>query len=488
MHNGLFTYREVYKRLSKALLVAVMAVILLFATVNLAAGEVSEDASHWSANDSGAGTPDNAGNPHGSFSTTGNNCGICHGEHLAEGAYFMIRSDSRDDACSYCHVGGSAYSKLAVYSLSDSGIAAPNGHTIGASPVIPDSSVYQWTEDVSLTITDADGNEITETIRVRRYDSKRNKIFRFARRHGHDAPGDGPNGYLRVGPMPLGCTSCHQPHNAKDLIWRPVALEDGSRLENGYKMLRASPSGSIYGAANINGPEGDTWTESYDEGMPAWEPYIEFEPESGKVYVNASNIIRVPETTMTADNTGYGHTIYTAFEGVAESRRQGPHSDPQTVNQYALSPWCADCHNLNIGYFKQSARAELGYKSHSDRTHPVPYKGAHNGPGQCYSCHRNDMPIEPGVSYYSDEGTVCESCHFGTGSYKLVSDDLNGDGITGDSSDFPHSGTSDSIKLLGNYVGYMDADGNRQIRAGKVGKDNLDGVCKRCHTGIGSNH
>ncbi|RJQ54979.1 MAG: hypothetical protein C4521_03775, partial [Actinobacteria bacterium] len=61
----------------------------------------------------GATTP--AG-PHGGYDTTTNKCKVCHAVHRAEGAYYLLRADSQDDACDYCHIG-SAHSTRIVYDL-----------------------------------------------------------------------------------------------------------------------------------------------------------------------------------------------------------------------------------------------------------------------------------------------------------------------------------------------------------------------------------
>ncbi len=71
-------------------------------------------------------------NPHGGYDTTTNKCKVCHAVHRAEGAYYLLRADSQDDACSYCHIGGSAHSTKVVYDLNPAGIDTTNGHTIGA--------------------------------------------------------------------------------------------------------------------------------------------------------------------------------------------------------------------------------------------------------------------------------------------------------------------------------------------------------------------
>ncbi|MCL6473363.1 MAG: hypothetical protein K6T91_11230 [Firmicutes bacterium] len=502
--------------MAKRLLFIIFAIIYFFVSPGFALagqGQKTDGSIYWTYADSADSSPKTEGgyapfsdsggdpsagskytsNPHGGYGAYGKKCSICHASHRSEGAYFLLRADSRDDACIYCHVGGSSRSNKIVYRLSPNGILTKNGHTIGASATIPDSSVYQWLSNKTITSIDGNGNTIQETIQIRSYDSTANKMFRFARHHGQNVAGSNREGYLRIGPLALGCTSCHQPHGATNTIWRPTSLETGAKLLEGYKLLKLSPSGSIWGSATFSDNAGNTWTEDYDEGMRTWKAYGEFDVNNQKVYVNANNIITVPETTMTAANTGndgvFPNTIYTKFEGVTDpTQMRGSVRDPQTINQYALSAWCADCHNLDIGYWKGLANTELGYKNHADRTHPVPFTGANNGPGQCYSCHRNDLPADPIYSYYDSENVSCEACHFGTSTYKAVREDINGDGIAGDYSDFPHSGQENSIKLLGSYVGFLDDSGNRQTKEQTITEDNLDGVCKRCHTGIGVNH
>ncbi|HSK47509.1 MAG TPA: hypothetical protein VLA05_05825, partial [Coriobacteriia bacterium] len=69
--------------------------------------------------------------PHGGYDTATNKCKVCHAVHRAEGAYYLLRADSQDDACDYCPIGGSAHSYKVVYDLNSAGKATTNGHTIG---------------------------------------------------------------------------------------------------------------------------------------------------------------------------------------------------------------------------------------------------------------------------------------------------------------------------------------------------------------------
>jgi len=44
--------------------------------------------------------------PHGGYTTTTNKCADCHSTHYAAGSYMLLRANSREAACDYCHGGG----------------------------------------------------------------------------------------------------------------------------------------------------------------------------------------------------------------------------------------------------------------------------------------------------------------------------------------------------------------------------------------------
>ncbi|MDP2182990.1 MAG: hypothetical protein Q8K99_10540 [Actinomycetota bacterium] len=404
--------------------------------------------------------------PHGGYNTTTNKCKVCHAVHRAEGAYHLLRADSQDDACSYCHIG-SAHSSKVVYDLNPDGIYTENGHTIGAQAQIPNSTTSQAAEAVTLTTTDADGNTVTETIYVRSYSDQKLEMYRFTRHHGQSAFGTGRDGYQKIGPVALTCMNCHQTHNATAQIWRPYAIDPvtsqtTTTRSSGYKLLKLFPSGSTTGTPNA---------------------YNSYEP---------GQVVAVPETTLTAgvnySQTAsaedvstdpafpagtYAQPLWIAQQiGPAAGQELGSRRDANTVNTAALSVWCADCHNLNIGG-STSLAPELGFKAHTERTHPAPYVGAFRGPGQCYSCHRNDLPRIA-------TGDACSQCHYGTGNYaKNRQDPTHYEYVD---SDFPHSGEAGDYKMLGSYS--VDVAGLNPTTIDEtvtVGPGNLDAVCLRCH-------
>lgn len=472
--------------------------------------------------------------PHGGYNTTTNKCKVCHAVHRAEGAYYLLRADSQDDACSYCHVG-SAHSSKVVYDLNPDGIYTTNGHTIGAQAQIPDSSIDQSATLVTLSTTDANGNALTEDIRVRSYDTAKNQMFRFARHHGQSPvsswvtiPGVTPmsndglyvtsssrSGYTKVGPLALRCMNCHQPHNAVNEVWRPRAfapfnstnystMVDGAFMTSGYKLLRRYPSATTVGIASTTGTDSagnavDAFWSS-NQIVKAIEdtasPGGNFSQNRSAEFTYAENgVTRRAPLWIAQDIESPNPATYAPGTGV--------YRYPSTVNNMTLSYWCADCHNLNIGGFEKLTAQELGFKAHTERTHPAPYVGSYSGPGQCYSCHRNDLAPKMGLTAASNPVTdsagaahatpndpygasrnSCTQCHYGTNDYyaERVS------AITYARSDFPHSGKPSDIKLLGSYSVAADGSSQGTITAAVITPNNLDAVCIRCHPGIGFNH
>ena len=295
--------------------------------------------------------------------------------------------------------------------------------------------------------------------------------------------------------------NCHQVHNATQEVWTTRTVIDypgmTSDVRAGYKLLKAYPSASTTGAPNAYG--------NYDASQAIRVPEDDLEPgvnystaHSAEFVVAATGrsapICKPQDFTggydlapkVSAPGWGSWESCLQCHPGFFYSgqprfiyRSEGEYSSPATVNNMALSVWCADCHNLNIGYTTLLDTPELGFKAHNERTHPVPYIAGMGGPGQCYSCHRADLNRDP---------AGCSPCHYGTGDYwwdraYLASPDFV-------ESDFPHSGDAESVKLLGSYS--VDLNGPLSTSNGYpidedvvITDDNIDAVCIRCHSGIG---
>jgi hypothetical protein len=178
----------------------------------------------------------------------------------------------------------------------------------------------------------------------------------------------------------------------------------------------------------------------------------------------------------------------------------GWHDYDFDVQQYTMSVWCADCHNLNIGgRGVEEGTAELGFfKAHAERTHPSP---ASRGL-ECYSCHRSGIyNLAAGATNAYMYGTSASNCHFASNEYGAY--------MAFDGNDWPHSGNpTTEYKLLGDFSLANAPDPDFGFQAGSltadtavvngrtmptfrykqqnIGKDNLDAVCIRCHSDIGA--
>lgn len=412
--------------------------------------------------------------PHGGYDTTTNKCKVCHAVHRAEGAYYLLRADTQDDACDYCHIGGSAHSAKVVYSANNAGIYTPNGHTMGAKPKVPDSTSRQWVKAVRLSTVASDNVTVIETdVMVRQYETTSTEMYRLApRAHsftGHPLESGSPV-WGRVGPLALRCMSCHQVHNAKWQVWRPKGTTETAQshevdgngfLLYGYKLLRRFPSASVSGDPTPGQSIPTTWLAKVPESTLTAD-------------VNYSTMASV-EATYTENDITARQPVWVVHGLTSGTRGEGFHNPEYTtiVNQFTLSIWCADCHNLNVGTTAELGEAgldELGFHAHAERTHPVPY--AHGG--QCYSCHRNDLG---GASTGFPNATSCSRCHYSWSTYRT-------DHAT---SDFPHSGNDAGFKLLGAYSAVTPTDGPYTYSTFFTTQtaDTLDAVCLRCHNSIG---
>ncbi|MBE0418063.1 MAG: hypothetical protein IBX63_09890 [Coriobacteriia bacterium] len=446
--------------------------------------------------------------PHGDYDTTTNKCKVCHAVHRAGGAFMLMRVDKPDDACSYCHVGAGRHARKWAYtSDADGSIYPENGHTIGSGKAIPNSSVWQWQEEVTMGggyDFATGGYESTQTVKVRAYDEKRNAMFKIAIRGQQDISFGEKAGittkYIRVyrgGPRYLWCMTCHQPHNSQMLVWSPL------NAPKGYKLLRNAPSGSVFSETDMKGWKANNGVIN-ETTNPAWT-------KADTAALENLGFARVPDTELSRATTGEGKTIYTEWNGPTIP----------IVGQ-SISVWCADCHNLNIGYspgrkYPGELKVEFGGSyltsgSHPDRTHPVPMMARDSGRNRwnqnsgadveaygthCVTCHRSDMPLltnrlgpdkVPGAfvdnpkaeavyaQYGAGNGDSCARCHIGPKEYAIYKN--------AGASDFPHSGPGP--KLLPRYLHIYDADYSL-IETGTLTVDsegqieNIDLFCLSCH-------
>jgi hypothetical protein len=100
--------------------------------------------------------------PHGGYTTTTNKCKDCHAVHLAEGAFMLMRADTRVQACDFCHTGGggsktniqmdNAYDGSGVVPTGSAGYGT--GHTVGYSSPSPLDIKPAYTDPLGLMCFD----------------------------------------------------------------------------------------------------------------------------------------------------------------------------------------------------------------------------------------------------------------------------------------------------------------------------------------------
>jgi hypothetical protein len=344
------------------------------------------------------------------------------------------------------------HSNKKAYFEGDGTIFPKNGHTIGSGKSIPDSSTWQWL--TAKTLTGGDTGEFSATVNIRQYNAAKNRIMMWsAERASYHAAGT-PSPLERWGPTLLTCISCHQPHNASELIWKP-------NLTNGYKLLRASPSGSVIIPAGLARGDGDGDTSTVDpipftdaERQLWMETYSEWSP----AYPLAMG--RAVEGTLSSTTSGPYKTVYTAWKSssVTITELAGTTMVPR------LTVWCADCHNLNIGYYEQVGESNFrgldAGQYHSDRTHSA------GGRIDCVNCHTTNWSTQSNnwTTAVGGVAVSCSKCHWYNNGAAFYN-------ATNAASDFPHAGATTSTKLLDD--------------AYDASYEHLDFICTRCHDLVG---
>lgn len=479
-------------------------------------------------------------NPHAGYSTASNKCKTCHAVHRATGAFALMRVDNADDACNYCHIGSHRHAASEAYFGGSNGIYSSNGHTIGANKEIPDSSVWQWTENITLTSSDGSAQ-----VPVRRYMTQKNSMMRYIV-HG--------DRFIRVGPNNLRCASCHQVHSASRQIWQPVwsgmgpsggAAAAGDKMTLGYKLLRNSPSGGIAVRGTDINPDG-TLNTSPAATSRAYSRLnaTYFDPgDAGYLDGLANNRVDYrlkvvekafnPATGLDASSTpvmGPNITGYTPWTYVAPTNAPSGLVTSLRIQETSMAFWCADCHNLNIAGKTVAEGFGTGRGGNGmlgDRSHAVPSQlrqgtvaetGTH-----CSQCHNSDMPLDASGSATGFSGGDCGGCHVTAQMHHYYKNDVPAGGQTwaerndtyakgiqqAARSDWPHAGPDWGTKLLNardrkmavNYssnryetnpalhtTGGFDYDVQGSAidftNALGFGADGQDKVCKTCHGGL----
>lgn len=327
--------------------------------------------------------------PHGGYTTTTNKCQDCHSTHYAFGSYMLLRANSAEAACDFCHGGGGG---------SSINIMMDNDYRDGTFDTAESSAV-------STTTT---GYGTGHTLGYQ-----------------GNAPAD-INPAYSAGAGGFACFDCHTPHGNSARVMTtfanpgramstsapttfgdiyasdasvPVAEDVALTAANFTTYLGASGGFAIAETANGAPGQGNFifWTGSAVQNKPIWPTgrfLLLMNPD-----VETSGTVEVADTVVgdevgTASTLGwnklavdwidplgpadgvYGpeqdsnNTVYTG--GVLTGFRDEstfPVDGPGVVGFLGLSEFCMDCHDGAAGASTQSAVVWRGY----DSTYAVAY-------------------------------------------------------------------------------------------------------------------
>lgn len=277
--------------------------------------------------------------PHDGYDTTSNKCKTCHAVHRATGTYRLMRVDNPEDGCNYCHIGDHKHSTRGAYYRDAALTYSANGHTMGAGKTIPDSSVKEWLTSKSLSTVDSGGLPVTVTYKAREYKPDRNKMFYWTsiRASYHNV------GWLRQGPTYLTCLSCHQPHNADKLIWKPSGTDTTTTpataisLPDGYKLLRSAPSGSTKSTNRMVAYKAMTSYVMVAAAAPAGSTTVMLKVRSGTTNLYKGDVLEFEAAGGAFDATVQADVIVPAAPGIAVGVSPATTQDLAVDNEAGLA-------------------------------------------------------------------------------------------------------------------------------------------------------
>lgn len=336
--------------------------------------------------------------PHGGYTTTTNKCKDCHAVHMASGSFMLMRSDTRQNACDFCHSGGGG-----------SALNIQMDNAYDAEGLIPSNSDGQGT--------------------------------------GHTM------GYQGLSPLDVkpaywdtlgvACFDCHSPHGASERVLTTFA-DPGRRtgssrvwaVYSGTALLETSADPAGIELATYAGGSGSYWGVSVDAGNIASvaNGAVTSHPifPSGRFLLLRDphpTSFELEADTVTGSNPGSDtqlgyNKIAIDWEtplGPADSDDTGA-QDASTGGDYfgsvgmlSVSEFCTDCHDGAGGASTQSATV---WKRDGSDGLGGAYTTAYSHDSQPRSYQRQ-MVLNPGGTAHNPDGTddnfgpTCRECHIG---------------------------------------------------------------------------
>ncbi len=348
------------------------------------------------------------------------------------------------------------------------------------------------------------------------------QMYRFGRHHGQSDEGTGRAGYTKIGPRSLTCMNCHQTHNAIDEVWRPLAWAGTGwhatppRASPPSRPRATSSSSATPPAATTGAPGAEGYYSPGQQvkaiegnavrgdrpGRGAWRAATSARP------TRPVRLQRERRDRRGTDLDRPGHPR--ARRGKLPHRRHGllPLSLLQLqVRPVVLVRRLPQPQHRRLGdALRPRARLQGPHRAHPPR--PV-LRRLHRPrpvlqlPPQRPVAQDGAPTRSPGRSRGAPRVTgrdSCTQCHYGTKDYAIEMGNESVAGVPGAQPDlgldFPHSGATTDIKLLGSYIDPGPATAasprarSRAARRARfvtttITETNLDAVCLRCHPGVG---
>ena len=321
--------------------------------------------------------------PHGGYTTTTNKCADCHSTHYAAGSFMLLRANSREAACDYCHGGGGG---------STINIMMDNDYKLMSDPTLANG----------IAVTD--GSSGMGTGHTLGYTG--------------NAPADIKPAYSQ--PAGLACFDCHSPHGNSARILTTFS-DPGRALGTSTAMVATGEPGFIGkevtfdGIVNAAGEWGidpdygnfKWWANPDGQGArlvyrPIWPSGRFLLLKNPHVETNGVTAVEVPDTVVTTA----GDEVATAgvnkymidweepmgpadggYGGYQDNDNDNafPFAPKQTADTdgngqldggfLSMSEFCVDCHDGTAGASTQPAEiwAPSGVSGSTEGTYTVAY-------------------------------------------------------------------------------------------------------------------
>ena len=317
--------------------------------------------------------------PHGGYTTTTNKCADCHSTHYATGSFMLLRANSREAACDYCHGGG-------------------GGSTVN---IMMDNAYKTMTSDFDY----ADGVAVV--------DGSSGNGTGHTLGYAGNAPADIKPAYSQ--PKGLACFDCHSPHGNSARIL--TTFSNPGRAMGTSNIVVAPGEPSFIGNVSADGiiDASGEWGIDPDHGNFKW--WGNPDGQGGRliyrpIWPNGRfMLLKNPHgdvTELQADTVVTSAANETATDGVNKYKIDwneplgpadggyGGYQDNDNDNTFpfalkqtsdtdgngqldggflALSEFCVDCHDGTAGASTQSAEVwtPAGVSGSAEGTYTVTY-------------------------------------------------------------------------------------------------------------------